>query len=144
MGRATIAARLRDAMGCHDAIFFGFFRSGEITVPAQDAFNAQIHLSWGDVAIDNPENPQAIRIYLRHSKTDQFGRGTEVIMGRTGDLLCPVAAMAASMRARGTSPGPFFIFRDGTSLTKAKFVQITTQALQDLGLPEEQFTGHSF
>ena len=124
--------------------FFGFFRSGEITIQARDAFNARTHLSWGDVAIDNPENPQAIRVYLRHSKTDQFGRGTEVILGRTGDLLCPVAAVAAFMRARGTSPGPFFIFHDGTALTKAKFVQITRQALQDLGLPEEQFAGHSF
>ena len=124
--------------------FFGFFRSGEVTVPTQEAFNARTHLSWGDVAIDNPGNPQAIRVHLRHSKTDQFGKGTEVIMGRTGDLLCPVAAVAAFMRTRGTSPGPFFVFRDGTALTKAKFVQITRQALQDLGLPEGQFAGHSF
>ena len=54
---------------------------------------------------------------------DQFDRGTEVIMGRTGDLLlCPVEGVAAFIRARGTSPGPFFIFRDDTVLTKAKFV----------------------
>ena len=65
-------------------------------------------------------------------------------MGRTSDLLCPVAVVAAFMRARGTSLGPFFIFRDGTALTKGKFVQIPRQALQDLALTEEQFAGHSF
>ena len=124
--------------------FFSFFRSGEITVPAQEAFNAWTHLSSGDVMIDNPENPQAIRVYLRHLKTDQFGRGTEVIMGRTGNLLCPVAVVAAFMRMRGMSLGPVFIFHDGMTLTKAKFVQIIRQALQDLGLLGGQFAGHSF
>ena len=135
----------RDVKGCHDAMLFhSFFWSEKIIVPEQDVFNARTHLSWGNVAIDNPENPQAIRVYLRHSKTDQFGRGTEVIMGRPGDLLCPVAVVVAFMRARGTSPGPFFIFHDGAALTKGKFVQITRQALQDFGLTVEQSAGHSF
>ena len=124
--------------------FFGFFRSGEITVASRGTFNAHTHLCWGDVAIDNPDNPQALRVLLRQSKTDQFGKGVEVIVGRTGDLLCPVAAVAAFMAARGTSPGPFFIFRDGTALTKGRFVEITRQAIHDVGLPEEQFAGHSF
>ena len=34
---------------------FGFFQSGEITVPAKDAFNARTHLSLGELAIGNPE-----------------------------------------------------------------------------------------
>ena len=34
--------------------FFGFFRSGEITIPSLSAFDARTHLSWGDVAIDDP------------------------------------------------------------------------------------------
>ena len=69
--------------GATTLCFIGFFQSGKITVPARDTFNARTHPSWVDVASDNPENPQAIRVHLRHSKTDQFGRGTEVIMGRT-------------------------------------------------------------
>ena len=93
------------------------------------------------MAIDNLENPQAIRVYLRHSKTDQFGRGSVVIMGRTDDLLCPVAAVAAFMRVRHLAGA---LLHDGTALTKAKFVQITRQPLKDLGLQKEQFAGHSF
>lgn len=124
--------------------FFGFLRSGEITIPSQNAFDASAHLSWGDVAIDDPYNPKAVKIRLRRSKTDQFGNGAEVIVGKTGDSLCPVAAVAAFMASRGSCPGPFFIFGDGTALTKAKFVAITRQAIQELGLPESQFAGHSF
>ena len=32
--------------------FFGFFRSGEITVPNLSSFDDKKHLAWGDVAID--------------------------------------------------------------------------------------------
>ena len=124
--------------------FFGFFRSGEITVPSQEAYDARFHLGWGDVAIDNPRNPQVIRVHLRRSKTDQFGNGVDVAVGRTGDVLCPVAAVASYMASRGTAPGPFFLFPDGTALTKARFTGITREALRELGLPQVQFAGHSF
>ena len=124
--------------------FFGFFRSGEITVPSREAFDPQVHLSWGDVAIDDRNNPQAVRVHLRRSKTDQFRNGIDIVIGRTGDSLCPVAAVCAFMVRRGSSPGPFFMFPDGTPLTKARFVNVVRTALQELGLPQEQFAGHSF
>ena len=118
--------RLCDAMGCHDANLFSLFQSGEITFPVQNAFNTQTpHLYWGAVAMDKIENQKAIRVYLRQSKMDQFGRGTEVIMGRTTNLLCPAAVVVEFMRVRGTLLGPF-IFRDGTALSNEKFAQITT------------------
>ena len=123
--------------------FFGFFRSGEITVPRNESFDPKVHLSWGDVAINDPRNPQAIRVQLRRSKTDQFGDGVEIMVGKTGDDLCPVAAVAAFMVKRGRTPGPFFVFPDGKPLTKAKFVGFLKDALGELGLPKEQFAGHS-
>ena len=123
--------------------FFGFFRSGELTVPHNESFDPKVHLSWGDVAINDPQNPQAIKVQLRRSKTDQFGDGVEVMVGKTGDDLCPVAAVAAFMVKRGRTPGPFFVFPDGKPLTKAKFVGFLRDALGDLGLPKEQFAGHS-
>ena len=43
--------------------FFGFFRSGEIPVPSTAAFDPTIHLSWGDVAVDDPANPSVIRFF---------------------------------------------------------------------------------
>ena len=58
--------------------FFGFFRSGEITVPSQNAFDPRKHLSWGDIAVDNQLQPTMLRVMLKHSKTDQLGKGVEV------------------------------------------------------------------
>ena len=45
--------------------FFGFFRSGEITVPSAAAFDPTIHLSWGDVAVDHLGNPSVIHFFLK-------------------------------------------------------------------------------
>ena len=40
--------------------FFGFFRLGEFLMDVKDAFNPAVNLAWGDVAVDNQENPQKI------------------------------------------------------------------------------------
>ena len=57
-----------------------------------------------------------------------------------------MAAVCAFMVQRGTctSLGPFFVFPDGTPLTKVRFLEIVKAALEELGLPQEQFVGHSF
>ena len=48
------------------------------------------------------------------------------------------------MSSRQDAPGPFFRNERGHPLTKAAFVQKIRQALSQLGLPAEQFAGHSF
>ena len=48
--------------------FFGLFRLGELLLDAKTSFNTQIHLAWGDVAVDDRQNPTMVRL---HSKTDQ-------------------------------------------------------------------------
>ena len=72
------------AMTC----FFGFFRTGELTVPSDSAFNPAVHLAWGDVAVS--QDSRTLRITLKCAKTDQYGRGMEVFIRSTGDLLCPM------------------------------------------------------
>ena len=67
--------------------FLFFFWSGDFTVPTATAYDARVHLSWGDVSIDAATPPTVVRVFLKRSKTDQFGRGTE-----TGNELCPVVA----------------------------------------------------
>ena len=51
--------------------FFGFFHSGELTVPSMSSFDSTRHLAWGDVSIDNRESPKIMEVYLKRSKTDQ-------------------------------------------------------------------------
>ena len=124
--------------------FFGFFRSGEITVPSQNSFDSRKHLSWGDIAVDNQLHPTMLKVKLKQSKTDQFGKGVEVYVGRTSCPLCPVAGVLAYMASRGSQEGAFFKFKNGQPLTKAKFTQQVRIALQAAGLPCLNFAGHSF
>ena len=93
--------------------FFGFFRSGEITVPSASNFDASCHLTLNDLSVDDPRNPKAICINLKQSKTDPFRRGIQVFIGATNDRLCPVAALMAylAMRDKSTST-PLFKFQN--------------------------------
>ena len=123
--------------------FFGFFRSGEITVASRATFDPAIHLAWGDVAI-NCGDPPTLRVLLKRSKTDQFGRGVHVYMQATNNQLCPVEAVTTYVGMRGASPGPFFRWQDGAPLTKAQFVVKVRETLVRSGIPIEGYSGHSF
>ena len=124
--------------------FFGFFRGGEITVQSAGAFDPKVHLAWGDVSVDGTVPPSKIRVFLKRSKTDQFGRGVEVFVGATGDALCPVQATVTYSSRRGASPGPFFRTDGGVPLSKARFVDGVRSALTEAGIATQGYSGHSF
>ena len=124
--------------------FFGFFRLGELLLPSQSAFNPRLNLAWGDMAVDNPQATRMVRLHLKQSKTDQFGRGASVILGRTGLDLCPVAAILAYVAIRRDEPGPFFLTKKKAPLTKQVFVEEIRKLLRARGLPEDNYAGHSF
>ena len=85
-----------------------------------------------------------MKFHLRKSKCDQFGTGADILVGRSGCQLCPVAAILAYMKERGGHPGAFFIDDNRVPITKGKFVARVRDALRSAGYPEEQFAGHSF
>ena len=58
--------------------------------------------------------------------------------------VCPVEAVLAYIAVRGAAEGPFFQFANGQLLSKQKFVSAFRQALQAIGLPYQDFAGHSF
>ncbi len=62
----------------------------------------------------------------------------------TGCVLCPVAAVLGYIAVRGREHGPFFRFKNGEPLTKPAFTKHVRSALQTLGLPYQDFAGHSF
>lgn len=124
--------------------FFGFFRLGELLPESAVAFNPATCLAWGDVAVDQQENPSMVRVHLKKSKCDQFGSGVDVILGRTGKLLCPVAAILSFMVTRGANPGAFFLDSEGRVITKSWFIGHIRDILNRIGLPQHQYAGHSF
>lgn len=89
--------------------FFGFFRLGELLVESPDQYHPAVNLAWGDVAVDSLSSPSMVKIHLKRSKCDQFGKGIDVVVGKTDSLVCPVKAMMVFIAARRDSPGPFFI-----------------------------------
>ena len=85
-----------------------------------------------------------VRCHLKQSKTDQLGRGVDVVLGRTGLELCPVAAVLSYIVRRGSQPGPFFLTTAGVPLVKQEFVGEFRKILAAVGLPAEDYAGHSF
>ena len=124
--------------------FFGFLRSGEVTVPSDSAFDPAAHLTFDDVKVDNITNPTLLKIRLKASKTDPFRNGIDIVVGRTNNKLCPVTAVLAYLAARGNGPGFLFKFQDGRHLTKPRFVEAVRQALGRAGFDPKAYTGHSF
>ena len=97
--------------------YFAFLRSGEFTVPSLTSFDPAVHMSAEDIAIDDRSNPTMLFVRLKASKCDQTRQGVTLSVCRTTTQLCPVAAVLAYLVVRRSSPGPLFMFQDGSPLT---------------------------
>ena len=75
---------------------------------------------------------------------DKLGKGVDIYIGKTGDDICPVAAVLSFLAIRGMVPGPLFVCCDSTPCTKARFISKLRSALQAAGLVGPNFAGHSF
>lgn len=121
--------------------FFGFLRSGEVTArPGEIPV-----ISASGVAVDSHENISSVKLSLHHSKTDQFGKGVNIFLQKTGTDLCPVAALLQylEVRPRG-SPGALFVHRNGTPLSRERLVGMVREALRAANVDQSHYSGHSF
>ena len=123
--------------------FFGFQRSGEFTCQSWSAYDPSM-LSVGDVEVDSRHSPSALHVSLRHSKTDVFGVGATIHLGRGLSYLCPVAAVLAYLAVRPSTPGPLFVLESGVPLSRQFLVTSVRVALSRHGLDVNRFNGHSF
>ena len=124
--------------------FFGFLRAGEITLPSQKDYDSGAHLRFGDVKLDAASNPTRAEVSIKSSKTDPFRHGVVIHLGKTDNALCPVVALASYLAIRGSSSGPFFKFKDGSFLTRARFVSEVSKVLSAAGIDSSKYSGHSF
>ena len=124
--------------------FFGFFRLGELLPESPTSFNQATNLAWGDVAVDSHSHPRMIQFHLKVSKCDQFGAGSDVVVGRTGNAICPVSALLRYIEVRGNRPGPFFLNSSHHTIAKPYFIAQIREILTSIGLPQHDFAGHSF
>ena len=68
----------------------------------------------------------------------------DIFLGRTDAALCPVAAILAYCAIRPAIVRPFFVFRDGSPLTRDRLVAAVRSALSHAGVDTAHYSGHSF
>jgi len=118
--------------------------SGEICLTTCQSFDAARDFTPQDVAVDDIRNPSKIRVTLKHFKTDPFREGVEILIPKTNDEICPVAAMLVWLVTRGNHNGPLFTFQSHTPLMRNNFVASHKNALSLAGINPEKFSGHNF
>ena len=81
-------------------------------------------------------------VSLRHSKTDIFGAGVTIHLGRTDDILCPMSALLAYMylARRPSTPGPLFLLQSGKPLSRQLLVSKVRHTLESAGLDVAQLS----
>ncbi len=128
--------------------FLRVLRVGELTAQdssppsaAADAHTIGIH----DISRPPSDPPQYLRVHLRVSKTDPFGKGVYNYLGATGSTICPVAAILSFLMVRPTHLlGPLLRFPDGSILTRTVLVASVRKALAASGIDSSRYSGHSF
>ena len=113
-------------------------------MPKGALFDPALHLSLADVQVDNWRSPEWVKVRIKQSKTDPFRLGATICLGRTGEDLCPVAAIVGYLVEGRLRPGPLFVFADGRPLRKDALVLRMQQALFSAGIDAGKYTGHSF
>lgn len=68
-----------------------------MVVPSDLKYDLVVHLSVGDVRINDTLSPQFIEVYLKAPKTDPFRQGVRIYVGKSQADICPVAAILAYM-----------------------------------------------
>ena len=63
--------------------FFGFLRTGEVVVPSQGLYDAEVHLSIKNVKLDSRDKPSCLMVQIKTSKTEVFLKGSTVYLGIT-------------------------------------------------------------
>ena len=78
-------------------LFWVSLRTGEVVVPSQGQYDAEVHLNINDVKLDSRIKLSCLMVQIKASKTDVFRKGSTLYLGITGTELCPVAAIVNCM-----------------------------------------------
>ena len=124
--------------------FYGFLRSGEVVVPSEAEFDPSQHLTYEDIAVDDKKQPSFITVMIKQSKTDPFRKGVTVGIGRARGPICPLVAILSYMARRKPRKCPLFMFEDRRPLTRECFVARVREVLQQIGIGQSKYSGHSF
>ena len=116
-------------------VFFGLLRISEFTVPSKQKFDARNHPTMADITWKH----QHYCLNVKHSKTDQLGRGHVLCIPKARGIICPFSAMRKYFKSCSkrislhSKPAPLFTFRSGQPLTRHSCLKWLRQMLTQLG-----------
>ncbi|XP_066444897.1 uncharacterized protein [Eleutherodactylus coqui] len=116
--------------------FFAALRIGELVSACKSKPGG---LFFSDVVIDK----DCIKIGVRRSKTDIYGMGEWIRVGKLGTKWCPVL-LVKEFAKRHCGTGPFLCHASGFPLTKYQFTAVMRNSIRMLGLNPSEFGSHSF
>ena len=119
--------------------YHGLFRISELTVCPQNISNHTVVVHNVEICNDY------LDVYLSVSKTDQFGKGTNIhIPAQADHKTCPLNLLKSFLQIRPKLEGPLFCHFDGPPLTRYQFSALLKRSLSTLGLRNSRLTSHSF
>ena len=86
--------------------------------------SAQPSICLSDVSVDSHHSPAVLCVHLKRAKTDPFGKGIDIFLGKTGQPHCPVTALLNFLSVRHAGEGPLLVLQDGTPLSRDLFVKV--------------------
>lgn len=118
--------------------FFGAFRISELVASSRSVVGGLLR---GDVCFADG----GVVCFLRHSKTDQLGRGKRVFLYRLpGSSVCPVQCVGEFLEVRPEGQLGLLVHQDGRSLSRFQFLAVFRRCLSELGIPARSYCTHSF
>lgn len=116
--------------------FFGALRIGELVSQAKGRPGG---LLWDDVVLGE----RAVRLRIRKSKTDVYGKGAWVLLKAVPGPSCPFTLVSA-FKALGQRGSNFLVHEDGSPLTKYQFTALFKRSLEVAGVSSKEYGTHSF
>ena len=131
---------------CITCLFFGCRRAGELAPSMQQLAMGYQYPRVCDIQFVKGNTP-AVLLHISHTKTQP--KGFTMILGCSGDHICPYCAMLLYLHSRGildcgSHPGPLFVQPGGSPITKEYLYPIQSHMLQALGINPKGFTLHSY
>jgi integrase len=131
--------------------FAAFLRIGEITYSPQDIQHPRAadfpkwFVTKRSVQIHTGGGHGSLSITLPASKTDPFRKSVTILVAGTGDIACPVKAMAQYLRHdQRPANSPLFVTPENLPFTREYLIRRLRTLALSAGLGAEVWNGHSF
>ena len=131
---------------CITCLFFGCRRAGELAPSVSQMAIGFEYPRVNQLKFVHGSSP-ALMLHISRTKTQP--KGFTMVLGCSGDSVCPYCSMVLYLHARGirdsgSHPGPLFIQPDGSPICKEYLMVKQSHMLQALGIDSKGFTLHSY